>query len=47
MPFWSARGSGIGGKPDTNGWTFWQFRTPEGSIVQLDQPRQEFLKRRT
>ena len=39
-----ARGSVIGGKPNTNGWTFWQFRAMDGRVVQLDQPRQAFLK---
>jgi predicted type IV restriction endonuclease len=40
-----ARGTVIGGKPSTNGWVFWKFRTRDGRIVLLDEPRQAFLKR--
>jgi hypothetical protein len=41
----AARGAVIGGMPPTNGWTFWQYRTPDGKVVQLNQPRERFSSR--
>jgi predicted type IV restriction endonuclease len=41
-----ARRTIIGGNPHTNGWTFWKCKTADGSVVQLDELRQEFLQRR-
>ena len=38
------RGSIVGGKPNTNGWTFWKYRTPEGHVVLLDAARQKYLE---
>ena len=40
-----ARGTITGRRMNTNGWKFWQFRDEEGKPVELDAPRQEFLKR--
>ena len=41
----AARGAVIGGAPPTNGWTFWQFRTSDGKVSQLNGPRAAFLNR--
>ncbi|MFM7830277.1 MAG: hypothetical protein ACKPJD_00705, partial [Planctomycetaceae bacterium] len=40
----AARGSVVGGAPPTNGWTFWQFKTPEDGVQTLDMVRQKFLR---
>ena len=42
----AARQTVIGGKPHTNGWTFWQFRDEAGQLVPLDRMRKEFLSGR-
>lgn len=39
----AARGTVVGGAPATNGWTFWQFRTPENEVQTLDTVRQKLL----
>ena len=39
----AARGTVIGGKPSTNGWTFWEFRDEAGQLVPLDRVRKEYL----
>ena len=32
--------------PQTNGWTFWQFRRPDGRLLALDDLRREFYERK-
>lgn len=32
--------------PQTNGWTFWQFRSPDGTLRVLDDLRREFHERK-
>ena len=32
--------------PSTNGWTFWQFRSPDGTLRVLDDLRREFHERK-
>jgi hypothetical protein len=32
--------------PQTNGWTFWQFRRSDGRLVALDDLRREFYERK-
>jgi hypothetical protein len=32
--------------PQTNGWTFWQFRSPDGTLRVLDELRREFHERK-
>jgi hypothetical protein len=32
--------------PQTNGWTFWQVRRPDGRLVPLDELRRELYERK-
>ncbi len=41
-----ARMTVTGHRMNTNGWAFWQFRNEQGEAVELNVPRQEFLKRK-
>lgn len=40
-----ARGSITGRRMNTNGWTFWQFHSPEGKAIQLNDVRQAFRQK--
>jgi hypothetical protein len=42
----SARGTVTGRRMSTNGWIFWHYRDPQGTLVPLDTARQEYLKRK-
>jgi hypothetical protein len=41
-----ARGSIVGGRPATNGWSFWRFVDADGSTHNLDFVRQSYLASR-
>jgi len=32
--------------PQTNGWTFWQYRRTDGALHQLDDVRRQFHERK-
>jgi hypothetical protein len=32
--------------PQTNGWTFWEYRSPDGTLHPLDELRREFYERK-
>lgn len=42
-----ARASITGRRMNTNGWKFWQYREKDGTLLELDAARQEYLKRKT